>query len=139
VLQSRLQALAALRAEVEPRLVAERPALEAVASAQAQLAQAAEAMRARPADAAAPGALKRAEAALAPALVRLASLVEQHADWRDEPAVARPLQALRDIAPRWQFSRQVYNDAVAAYNSAVRQFPTRLLTRVFRFGPAGQF
>jgi LemA protein len=138
-LQTRLQALATLRAAVEPRLVAEQAALDAVAAAQAQLQQAAEALRARPADAAGAEALAKAEAALAPALVRLSSLIEQHADWRDEADVAGPLTTLRELRPRWQFSRQMYNDAVAAYNDAIRQFPTRLLTRVFRFTPAGSF
>ena len=138
-LQARLQALAALRTAVEPRLAAEQAALDSVAAAQAQLQQAAEALRARPAEAAGADALARAEAALAPALGRLASLVEQHADWRDEAEVSAPLAALRELAPRWSFARQMYNDAAAAYNAAIRQFPTRLLTRVFRFTPAGTF
>jgi LemA protein len=138
-LQARLQALADLRTEVEPRLQAERAALDAVAAAQAQLQQAADALRARPTDPAGADTLARAEAALAPALVRLTSLIEQHAQWRDESAVAGPLATLRDLVPRWQFARQMYNDAVSAYNAAIRQFPTRLLTRLFRFTPAGPF
>lgn len=139
VLQTRLQALATLRGAVEPRLAAEQSALDAVAGAQAQLQQAAEALRARPTDAAGAEGLAKAETALAPALVRLSSLIEQHADWRDETDVAGPLATLRELAPRWQFARQMYNDAVVAYNAAIRQFPTRLLTRVFRFTPAGSF
>jgi LemA protein len=138
-LQTRLQALATLRGAVGPRLPAEQAALDAVAAALSQLQQAAEALRARPADAAGAEALGRAEAVLAPALVRLSSLIEQHADWRDEADVAGPLGTLRELAPRWLFARQMYNDAVAAYNAAIRQFPTRLLTRVFRFTPAGSF
>jgi LemA protein len=138
-LQTRLQALATLRGAVEPRLVAEQAALDAVAAAQSQLQLAAETLRARPTDAAGAEALAKAEAALAPALVRLSSLIEQHADWRDEADVAGPLATLREAAPRWQFVRQVYNDAAVAYNAAIRQFPTRLLTRVFRFTPAGSF
>ena len=139
LLQARLQALATLRGAVEPRLAAEQAALGAVAGAQAQLQQAAEALRARPADAAGAEALAKAEAALAPALVRLSSLVEQHADWRDEADVAGPLATLRELAPRWQFARQMYNDAALAYNAAIRQFPTSLLTRVFRFTAAASF
>ncbi|NRF66203.1 LemA family protein [Aquincola sp. S2] len=139
VLQARLQALAALRAAVEPRLAAEQAALDAVAAAHAQLAQAAEAMRPRPTDEDGPAALARAEAALAPALVRLSALIEQHADWRHEEAVARPQQVLQELAPRWQFARQMFNDAAAAYNAAIEQFPTRLLKRLFRFRRAGSF
>lgn len=136
VLQSRLQALAALREAVEPRLAGERAALDAVATAQAQLQQAVDALRQRPAGEAGAQAVARAEALLVPAQVRLAALVEQQA-WRDEPEVAGPLRTLRELAPRWQFARQMYNDATAAYTTAVRQFPTRLLSRLFRFGPAG--
>ncbi len=138
-LQARLQALATLRAAVEPRLPNEQAALDAVSNAQALLQQAGDALVSRPADAAGAEALARAEAVLAPALVRLSSLIEQHADWRDEADVAGPLAALRELAPRWQFTRQMYNDAATAYNAAIHQFPTRLLTRVFRFAPAGSF
>jgi LemA protein len=139
VLQARLQALQSLRAAVEPRLAGEQAALDAVGAAQALLAQAAEALRPRPADAAGPQALVRAEAALGPALVRLKSLIEQHADWRDGTDVAAPLATLRELGPRWQFARQVYNDATTAYNAALHQFPTRLLSRLFRFTPAASF
>ena len=138
-LQDRLQALATLRAAVDPRLPNEQAALDAVSNAQALLLQAGNALGSRPTDPAGAESLARAEAALAPALVRLSSLIEQHADWRDEPDVAGPLATLRELAPRWQFVRQMYNDAATAYNAAIRQFPTRLLTRVFRFTPAGSF
>lgn len=138
-LQARLHALATLRAAVDPRLPNEQAALDAVSNAQALLQQAGDALGSRPADPAGAEALARAEAALAPALVRLSALIEQHAEWRDEADVAGPLATLRELAPRWQFSRQMYNDATAAYNAAIHQFPTRLLTRVFRFTPAGSF
>lgn len=138
-LKTKLQALSSLHAAAEPRLQAERAALDAVAAAQAQLQQAAEALRARPTDPAGAALLARAEAALAPALVRLASLIEQHAEWRDEPSVAAPLATLRELSSRWQFARQMYNDAVGAYNAAIHQFPTRLLMPLFRFNPAAPF
>ncbi|HSW07852.1 LemA family protein [Aquabacterium sp.] len=138
VLQARRQAMAGLLVAAEPRLAAERAALEAVIAAQAQLGQAADAVRPRPAHAESVAALARADAALVPALARLASLIEQQPDWREDAALAEPLQALRDLAPRWQFARQVFNEASAAYNAAVLQFPTRLLSGVFHFGRAGQ-
>jgi LemA protein len=83
-------------------------------------------------------ALARADAALEPVLARLIALIEHQADWREHDALVAALQALRDQAPRWQFGRQVFNEAGAAYNAAVLQFPTRLLAGVFRFGRAGQ-
>lgn len=137
VLQARRQALAGLLVAAEPRLGNERAALEAVIAAQAQLGQAADVLRPRPARADAVAALARAEAALAPALARLASLIEQQPDWREDSGLSGSLQTLKDLAPRWQFARQVFNDASLAYNEAVEQFPTSLLSRLFNFGRAG--
>lgn len=138
LLQSREKAVATLLAAAGPRLGDERAALEAVAQAQGQLLRAVEAVRPRPAAAEPVQALARAEAALSPTLARLASLIEQQPDWREHAGLAEPLQALRDWPPRWQFARQVFNDAAAAYDQAVQQFPTRLLSNLFRFGRAGR-
>lgn len=137
VLQARRQALAGLLVAAEPRLGNERAALEAVITAQAQLGQAAEVLRPRPARADAVAALAKAEAALVPALARLASLIEQQSDWREDSGLSSSLQTLKELAPRWQFARQVFNDASANYNEAIDQFPTRLLTNIFKFGRAG--
>jgi LemA protein len=137
VLQARRQALASLLVAAEPRLGAERAALEAVIAAQAQLGQAADVLRPRPARADAVAALAQAEAALAPALARLASLIEQQPDWCEDTGLAGSLQTLKELVPRWQFARQVFNDASRAYNEAVEQFPTRLLSGIFKFGRAG--
>ncbi|MBN8494010.1 MAG: LemA family protein, partial [Burkholderiales bacterium] len=52
-------------------------------------------------------------------------------------AAIEPLGVLQESAQRIGFARQLFNDAVHAYNEAVRQFPTRLLTRLFGFGAAG--
>lgn len=138
VLQIRLQAVAALLAAAEPRLPNERAAVEAVSSAYRRLAMATEAVRPSPARTEAVAELAQAEAALGPVLARLTALIEHQPDWREVDALAAPLQALRDQLPRWDFARQVFNEASAAYNAAVLQFPTRLLAGVFRFGRAGQ-
>ncbi|MBI5257167.1 MAG: LemA family protein [Burkholderiales bacterium] len=137
LLQARQQAVAALLTAAEPYLVAEQAALDAVSAAQAQLVQATEALRPRPAHAEAAAVLARADATLTPALARLGALIEQQNGWRDDGTLAAPLQSLREMAPRWQFARQVFNEAAASYNAAVQQFPTRLLAPVFRFGKAG--
>ena len=53
--------------------------------------------------------------------------------FRSSEAV-RPLRAaLAEGIPRLVYARQVFNDAADAYNSAVEEFPTRLLTPVFGF------
>ena len=54
-----------------------------------------------------------------------------------DAALAPHVVALRDRAPQLVFARQLFNDAVAQYNEAARQFPTRVLARLFGFGPAG--
>jgi LemA protein len=46
--------------------------------------------------------------------------------------------ALREAEPRMQFVRQLFNDAVQAYNDAAREWPTRLLVRLYGFGTAGR-
>jgi len=35
------------------------------------------------------------------------------------------------------FARRQFNDAVLAYNHAIRQVPTRLIAAIFGFAPAG--
>jgi LemA protein len=46
--------------------------------------------------------------------------------------------ALQAAGPRLAFTRGRFNEAVQAYNDAARQFPTRLLTRLYGFGTAGR-
>jgi LemA protein len=77
--------------------------------------------------------LSAAEATLAAALARVLALQEQ----RPSLAAIEPLAVLQESAQRIGFARQLFNDAVHAYNEAVRQFPTRLLSRLFGFGNAG--
>lgn len=138
-LQARREAVTALLTAAAQPLVAERAALDAAAAALAQLGQAVDAVRPRPATAAAALAeLARAEAALAPPLARLVALIENLPGWREDAALAAPLRTLQELAPRWQFARQVFNEAAATYDAAVREYPTRLLAGVFRFGRAGQ-
>ena len=113
-LQRRSAAVGALAAGLREPLRDEQGALEAVMTAQAQLQAAMAAMRERPAQAPRAAALTAAEATLAPQLA-----------------------ALQDATQRLGFARQLFNDAVAAYNQAAQQFPTRLLSRLFGFGVAG--
>lgn len=138
LLQAREQALAALMAVVEPALAGERAALEALHQARSSVRRAADAVRPRPAAVESVRVLAQAEAAFAPALARLMALAEPHPELRESTAVAQSVAALRELGLRWQFARQVFNDAGAVYNAAVSQFPTRLLSGLFHFGRAGQ-
>jgi LemA protein len=138
LLQAREQTLAALLVVVAPALDAERAALEALQQARSSVGRAADAVRPRPAAAEPVQALAQAEAALAPALARLIALAEQQSELRESTVVAQALAALQELGMRWQFARQVFNDAGGDYNAAVSQFPTHLLSGLFHFGRAGQ-
>jgi LemA protein len=137
VLQARSQVIAELLTTVERALASERAALDATSLAQKQLMAAVDLVRPRPVRREVVAALAQSEVAMVGAMARLTALVEQQAMLRSEPAAATSLQALHDLQPRLAFARQVFNEAAGAYNSAVQQFPTSLLRRVFDFDEAG--
>lgn len=137
--QRRSAALVALAAAVRAPLDGEHGTLDALLAADAQHRQAVEALRQRPVMGPLAAAVVAAENSLAASLTRTLALLEQHPEARDDPQGAAPQVAtLREIEPRLAFARQLYNEAVASYNTAARQFPTRLLTRLFGFGTAGR-
>lgn len=138
VLQRRGAAVLPLVGALRDALVGEGAALDALLSAQAQVAAAADAVRPRPVLADATQALVRAEALMAAASARVLALLDLQADLCAAEAVAPHAQALREAGPRLAFARQLFNDAVQAYNDAARQWPTRLLTRLYGFGTAGR-
>jgi LemA protein len=78
-----------------------------------------------------------AEASLAAHASRLFALVDQHADVRDQANVSAHTSGWREAGQRLGFARQTFNEAATAYNQACALFPTRLLVRLFGFGPAG--
>lgn len=138
-LQRRATVLSPMVEALRPGLTEEPTALDALQGALLQVQAAAEAVRPRPVSTAAIAALVTAEQVLASALARVLALLEHHPTLRDEtPDVAQALQALKDIEPRLQFARQLFNDAAAVYNDAARQVPTRLLTHLYGFGTAGR-
>ncbi len=133
-LRRRAAALASL-AEVTDGHDAEAAALlDAALSAQAPLRSAADALRSRPAQADRASALVEAEAPVAAAVAGLLARGEQPSERSTAEA---PLAELSDAMQRLSFARQLFNDAVVDYNAAAAQFPTRWLTGLFRFGPAG--
>lgn len=137
-LQRQRESLQALLAALRPHLADEAAALDALQGALLQVQAAAEAVRARPVAAGLTAALLTAEEVLASASARMLALLEHRPDLRDDSAeVAGPLQALKELEPRMAFARQLFNDAARTYNEAAREFPTRLLTRLYGFGTAG--
>ena len=138
VLAQRADAVAPLVQALRPGLPGEGAALDALLTGQAQVAAAADALRPSPVRADLAPALVRAEAVMAAASARVLALLDGHPDLRDADPVRSHATALREAEPRLQFVRQLFNDAVQAYNDAAREWPTRLLVRLYGFGTAGR-
>jgi LemA protein len=119
-------------------LPGEQRAFDAVLAAQLQVRAAADALRARPVQTDGAAALAAAEGVLEAALARLSGLLDPHPLLREEQALAHALAALQDVQRRLAFARQRFNDAVDAYNAAVRQFPTTIVARLFGLRGAGR-
>jgi len=114
-----------------------RDGVDALRSAQQQLHSAAAAVRHRPTRAEAAASLATAEGALDATVARVLNQVEADAELHANDAVATQMLALFEFGPQLIDKRQRFNRACAAYNEAIRQFPTSLLAPVFRFETAG--
>jgi len=119
-------------------LAAEHGALDALLSASGASTQATSAMASRVAAAGAAASWVAAEGALTAAASRIFALLEQHAELHTQEPVAGIVRAWHEREPRLAFARQLFNDAAQTYDAALVQFPTRLLVRLFGFGPAGR-
>lgn len=114
-------------------LVAAAPRLEALRAACRQADAAREHARLRPGAASAVTSLRVADDILADARSRLPV---QSVAGVDLPELNQRL-AVSDTA--LAFARSEFNCAVAAYNEAVRQFPTMLVAQLFGFRTAATF
>ena len=122
LLDKQVELLAAALASAGPRLDALRAACR-----QADAAR--EHARARPGAAGAVTSLRVAEEILADARARLPVQTVAGAELPDINA------KLTDGDTTLAFARREFNAAVAAYNAAVRQFPTALIAWLFGFRP----
>jgi len=138
VLRSRGEAIPRLVAALRQPLAAEQGALDALLAAERQVRSAADALGARPVMASFAAAFVGAESAMASASARVLALVAQQPELGASAEVAPHRSVLEQTSGRLAFSRQLFNDAAGAYNAAARQFPTRLLTRLYGFGTAGR-
>ena len=134
-LARRAAALDSLLELVREPLADEVTTLSALAAAQERQQQAARAVRAKPHLATALQAWQLAESELASPLARLQALLEHRRDFEGAEAVRPLIRQLVELVPRMSYARQGFNDAAAAYNAAVAEFPTRLLQRPFGFRP----
>ena len=135
-LKERSEVCDKLLAAVAPRLPSEQATFDALASAQAESQAATQAVRAKPWAPDPAGGLAVAGALHAAALTRLMSLLDHQAELRSETAIDALVSELKLVERQRAFGRQVFNQAVAQYNEALHQFPTRVLANLYGFGEA---
>lgn len=138
LVQRRAAAAASLADLARPEMASEQAALDAWLLAQAAVREAARALRERPVMASRAAELTAAEPPLAASAARVMALLEQHPAVLAQATAAAHAATLRETEARLVFARQLYNEAAQSYNDAVRQFPTRLLARLYGFGTAGR-
>lgn len=114
----------------------ERETLEAVIAARNSAASARQAAATNPADAAAIAQMGNAEGALGAALTRFFALAEAYPDLKANQNMVQLSEELSSTENKVAFSRQAFNDAVMAYNTAVEQFPASVIAGMFQFRPA---
>lgn len=118
-----------------------RATLQTVTAAARQARAAADHALLRPGNAGAIQSLGLAEQVLEGALRPLRVLIEARpALLAHEPSLREQLQALllalQDAEAQLAFVRRVFNEAVASFNGAVHEMPTRLVASLFGFRPA---
>ncbi len=135
LLQRRSDAATAVIELARGAMPAEQGTLDAWLAAQTAAREASERLRLKPVQAPLAQALTQAESPLAALTARVHALLDQQPELLAATAAQRT--TLRDAEGRLVFARQLYSEAAQAYNEAVRQFPTRLLARLYGFGTAG--
>ena len=141
-LVKRSEAMAAVADAVREPLAAESATLAALAEADAKQRGAADGVRQARARIADVSLWVGAEAALASPASRLRALIELQPALVHESGqgaqLTAALAAWREAEPRILFARQGFNDAVAVYNKAIHQWPTRLIASPLGFRSAGR-
>lgn len=117
----------------------ERETLEAVIQARNQAHQASKAVAGNPGDANAMRGLLGAESQLTGALGRMMLTVEQYPDLKASQTMGQLMEELTSTENKVAFSRQAFNDAVTAYNTAREVFPAVMFAGMFGFTPAELF
>jgi LemA protein len=109
----------------------ERETLEAVVRARNLAVTATATAAASPGDPAAMKGLAGAEGALGASLSRLLAVAESYPALKADVTMTRLMEELSSTENRIAFSRQAFNDAVMAYNTARETFPGLLLAGAF--------
>ena len=138
LLLRRAGALELLELAARDTLADESTSLQALRQAQDKQRLAALALRVRPSAPQLLAAWAGAELELSSPMARLHALIEQHPELAANQAVRAPRLQLAELATRIGYARQAYSAAADAYNRALTELPTRLLTRLFGFTPSGR-
>ncbi len=128
VLQRRADLIPNLVETVKGYAAHEKEIFETVAEARSKLAGAT-----GPREAAA------ANAGLNAALARLLAIAENYPNLKANENFIRLQDELAGTENRIAVERMRYNEAVRAYNTAIKRFPTNLVAGVFRFGDREYF
>lgn len=138
LLRQRGEVVAPLVSALRETLAGESASLDALLVAQARAEAAADALDVHPTLVELASAVARAEQAMAAAISRLLALLEHGPDLGQRTDLSVLVDTLRQSQAGLGFARQLFNDAAQRYDEAAARFPTRLLTNLFRFGPAGR-
>lgn len=114
----------------------ERETLEAVIKARNAAVTANQAAAGNPASGQAIAALGAAEGQLNGALGRLFALAESYPDLKANQNMSSLMEELSSTENKVAFSRQAFNDAVTAYNTAREVFPASIIANNFGFAEA---
>lgn len=114
----------------------EESTLMAVDEAGTALLAASAALLAKPCAADTPARLSVAEVGLQAVLGQVLREVEHDPTLRLLPGMLERMAGISESERRLRFGRQLYNDAVKQYNTALAEWPTRLLCRPFGWDPA---
>src|SRR5215470_393419 len=128
VLQRRADLIPNLVETVKGYAAHEKEVFEKVAEARSRLA-----------GAVSPHEAAAANAGLTSALGRLLAIAENYPDLKANENFARLQDELAGTENRISVERMRYNEAVRAYNTAIRRFPTNLLAGMFGFGEKEYF
>jgi len=122
VLQRRADLIPNLVETVKGYAAHEKEIFETVAEARGRLA-----------GATSPREAAQANAALSSALNRLIAIAENYPNLKANENFMRLQDELAGTENRIAVERMRYNDAVRAYNTAIKRFPTNLVARLFGF------
>lgn len=133
LIKRRHELITLLAEAARPYAAHQSDTLDAACAACNQARSALDLARTRPCAYGAVTSLSMAEDVLDTLRARLLDAVEASTYLTDDPGLRETTTELNATETKLAYARQVFNDAVADYNTAVRQLPTRLLSNLYGF------